>query len=82
MVQKLCGGMAYSDTISLVMHSERSAKGTTFFSYERGSSDPKLSWQNNNVLLVEVPDVGEIDMKVDHVEDVQIRYDIGKVVAK
>jgi hypothetical protein len=82
MTIKVCGGIAFSNTILLVIRSEDSNQQTTFFSYGPGSSDPKLKWTSDNVLVVELSDVREIYTQADHVGDVQIRYQIGKVSTK
>jgi hypothetical protein len=82
MTQRVCGGIAFSDTIFLVIRSEQSNQQTTFFSYGRGSSDPRLKWASDNVLVVELSDVSEIYTRADHVGDVQISYQIGKIPTK
>jgi hypothetical protein len=56
---KVCGGIAFSNTFSLAIRSEQSNQQTTIFSYG-GSSDPKLKWISDNVLLIELSDVSEI----------------------
>jgi hypothetical protein len=66
----------------LVIRSEQSNQQTTFFSYGRGSSGPRLKWASDNVLVVELPDVSEIYTQADHVGDVQMRYQIGKISTK
>lgn len=78
---RVCGGIAFSSTVSLAIRSERSNQQTTFFSYG-GTSDPRVKWASDNVLVVEVSDVGEVYTQVDHVGDVQIRYQIGKILTK
>ena len=82
MTQRVCGGIAFSDTISLGIRSEQSDQQTTFFSYGRGSSGPRLKWASDNVLVVELSDVSEIYTQADHVGDVQMRYQIGKISTK
>ena len=82
MTQRVCGGIAFSDTIFLVIRSEQNNQQTTFFSYGRGSSDPRLKWASDNVLVVELSDVSEIYTRADHVGDVQISYQIGKIPTK
>ena len=82
MTQKTCGGIAFSDTTFLAIHSEQSNQQTTFFSYGGGSANPRLKWASDNVLVVELSDVGEIYTQAGHVGDVQIRYQIGKILTK
>lgn len=82
MTQKVCGGIAFSDTTFLAIRSEQSNQQTTFFSYGGGSSAPRLEWASDNVLVVELSDVGEIYTQADHVGDVRIRYQIGKILTK
>lgn len=82
MTQEACGGIAFSDTTLLAIRSEQSNQQTTFFSYGEGSSVPRLKWASDNTLLVELPDVGEIYTQAAHVGDVQIRYQIGKILTK
>lgn len=82
MTQRICGGIAFSDTTYLAIRSEQSNQQTTFFSYGRRSSDPRLKWVSDSVLVVELSDVSEIYTQADHVGDVQIRYQIGKNSAK
>src|SRR5262245_38509260 len=79
MTQKICGGIAFSDTTFLAIRSEQSDQQTTFFSFGRKCSDPRLKWASDNVLIVELSDVSEIYTQADHVGDVQIRYQIGKI---
>ncbi|MBR1088583.1 hypothetical protein JQ621_14020 [Bradyrhizobium manausense] len=82
MTQTVCGGIAFSSTVFLAIRSEQSNQKTTFLSYGRGTSDPKLEWIGDNVLVVQLSDVEEIYTEAAHVGDVQIRYQIGKILTK
>ena len=82
MTLRVCGGIAFSATTFLAIRSEQSNQQTTFFSYGGGSSDPRLKWVSDSVLVVELSDVSEVYTQADHVGDVQIRYQIGKISTK
>ena len=79
MAERACGGIAFSDTISLAIRSEQSDQQETFFSYA-GPSTPKVKWVSDNVLVVELSGVDEIYTQAPHVGDVQIRYQIGRIL--
>lgn len=80
LIQELCGGFVYSDVVTLVLRSGGTGKGISFFSYEYGTSDPSITWRDENTINIEISDVGSVIKKSNHVGDMRINYSIGKVM--
>lgn len=80
MMQEICGGMAYSTTISLALQKRGSGNSTVFFTYERNNSEPHIAWTAPNAIAVELADVGHIYVQKDVIDGVRVQYRIGHAV--
>jgi hypothetical protein len=77
--ERVCHGIGGSFTVYLNLLSARTGKKTTFFSYEQGNAEPVVSWEGDNVLVVDISHVAAVDDRVDSVGDMKIRYKIGEI---
>lgn len=81
MRQRVCGGIAYSDLVTLEIQKNGERHGTKFFKYERNSSDPDIIWPSRELLVVNIADVGQVYEKQQNIDGIRIRYEIGNVGA-
>jgi hypothetical protein len=74
--QSICGGIAYSDkvTLSLIVSSNR--QRGDFFSYERSDADPIVRWSGSGVLIVNVASTGTIFLQKDILYGIKIQYQL------
>lgn len=73
MREEVCGGFAYSATITLSLIINHDAR-KEFVSYAVNASEPVIHWNSDNVLVVNIGKTGEIYKKADHVDDIKIEY--------
>jgi hypothetical protein len=78
MKQAICGGFAYADVVTLSFWKKGETRPSTFFSYERNSSEQNIVWSSNNQLEIDLADVGRIYTKLDQVDGIHIKYRIGR----
>ncbi len=75
--QELCGGISWTDTISVIIKLKKTNESGVIFSYERGHADPQFKWYGNDLLEIRIDDIAEVHRKVDHFGIIKIKYDIG-----
>jgi hypothetical protein len=76
--QSACSGIANSASDDLSLISAPTGKKTTFLSYEQGDADPVVSWEEDHVLVVGIPNVEVIYHRADSVGGINIHYKIMK----
>ncbi|WP_147262691.1 hypothetical protein [Roseiarcus fermentans] len=74
----LCGGIAYSNDVTLEFKAKGHERGEAFFAYEGGPSDPEIIWSSDNVITVRLSDIGQISKKLDRIGRIQVHYEIGR----
>jgi hypothetical protein len=76
--QSACGGFVFSDVAELRFVSEKDPRsGDVFFSYEPGSLDPSITWDDEHNLTVRIGQVGSIIRQVRFSRGIKIKYEIG-----
>jgi hypothetical protein len=79
MNQEICGGIAFSATISLNLIENREGRQGTFFSYQWTNSQPTITWVADDAVLITIENVGPIHSKLEKLGRVKIQYKIGNV---
>jgi hypothetical protein len=79
MKQEVCGGIAYSDTVTLSVITKKNGEHAKFFSFaSNGLSDPIVKWIANDALEVDIDTAEEIFTKKDHIGGIRILYSLAK----
>jgi uncharacterized protein YkvS len=75
----VCNGIANSAVVDLTFLSNSNSTSETFFSYDRGNAEPDVSWDGDNVIVVNISDVAMVNKQSSTVAGLRIRYRIGKI---
>jgi hypothetical protein len=79
MVERICGGFAYSDRVSLYFLEFEGSQKKIFFSYEAGGIYPVVSWRDEKNLIVSLSKADEIMRQNWSVGEFKITYNIDVV---
>jgi hypothetical protein len=72
--EQICDGFGHSITVFINLIPSRTGRKETVLSYEQGNADPKVSWDGDGVLIIDIPEGALIHRKIEDSHGLNIRY--------